>query len=168
LALSWQSVHAEVEHENAELNRSYYVTIKGLRKDFFAGRSDKWVNAFAEAIENGDSSFSSDGKKFVINIVAAVGKFATDAQLQSHFVDHGGDFGAKTPAEYQQQADTFLNGPRGSSVLEKIRSNGDIVRYDPATEEFGVAQGNGTIRTYFKPDASVHGYATNLDYFNAQ
>jgi len=42
------------------------------------------------------------------------------------------------------------------------------VRYNPATEEFGVAQGNGTIRTYFKPDPSIHGYATNLDYFNAQ
>jgi hypothetical protein len=31
-----------------------------------------------------------------------------------------------------------------------------------------MSEGNGTIRTYFKPDPSVHGYATSLDYFNAQ
>jgi hypothetical protein len=26
----------------------------------------------------------------------------------------------------------------------------------------------GTIKTYYKPDPAIHGYATNLDYFNAQ
>ncbi|HTC93412.1 MAG TPA: RHS repeat-associated core domain-containing protein [Terriglobales bacterium] len=99
----------------------------------------------------------------------AVGHFANGALLESHFADHGTDFGAKTKAEYEQQASKFLNGPRGSGVLEKIRpSNGDIVRYNPATEEFGVARADGTIRTYFKPDPAVHGLPTNLDYFNAQ
>ena len=65
-------------------------------------------------------------------------------------------------------ADAFLNGPRGTGVLQKVRANGDIVRYDPATQAFGVVKPDGTIRTYYKPDPAVHGYPTNLDYFNAQ
>jgi filamentous hemagglutinin len=91
-------------------------------------------------------------------------------KLQDHFTRHGGDFGASTAAEYEQQAAGFLTGPRGAGVLEKVRPfpNGDVVRYNPATEEFGVLSPNGTIRTYFKPDPAVHGYPTNLDYFNAQ
>jgi RHS repeat-associated protein len=92
--------------------------------------------------------------------------FASDALLQSHFEDHGSDFGATTAAEYAQQADTFLNGPLESGALEKIRPNGDIVRYNPASEEFGVATADGTIRTYFKPDPAIHGLPSNLDYFN--
>jgi hypothetical protein len=96
------------------------------------------------------------------------GGFASDEQLQDHFDRHGGDFGATTPAEYEQQADRFLNDPPGEGVLEKVRPNGDVVRYNPVTDEFGVTQPDGTIRTYFKPDPAVHGYPTNLDYFNAQ
>jgi filamentous hemagglutinin len=96
------------------------------------------------------------------------GRFASDGQLQDHFNRHGGDFGARTAAEYEAQANTFLNGPRGPGVLEKTRPNGDIVRYNPATDEFGVVKPDGTIRTYYKPDPARHGRPTNLDYFNAQ
>jgi filamentous hemagglutinin len=52
--------------------------------------------------------------------------------------------------------------------LEKTRPNGDVVRYNPATDEFGVVKPDGTIRTYYKPDPARHGRPTNLDYFNAQ
>jgi filamentous hemagglutinin len=31
-----------------------------------------------------------------------------------------------------------------------------------------VVNKDGVIRTYFKPDTAVHGYETNLDYYNAQ
>jgi pyocin large subunit-like protein len=64
----------------------------------------------------------------------APGKFADAAKLLHHFIRHGGDFGATSAAQYEQAADAFLNGPRGTGVLQKVRGNGDIVRYDPATE----------------------------------
>ena len=96
------------------------------------------------------------------------GGFSSKDQFQEHFADHGTDFGAQTPAEYAQQANDFLNGELGSDVLETMRPNGDIVRYNPITNEFGVAKADGTIRTYFSPDPSVHGLPTNRDYFNAQ
>jgi filamentous hemagglutinin len=65
------------------------------------------------------------------------------------------------------QAEAFLTGPKVGGVLEKVRPNGDIVRYNPVTDGFGVASPTA-IRTYYKPDPAVHGYPTNLDYFNAQ
>jgi hypothetical protein len=96
------------------------------------------------------------------------GQFANDGLLQDHFGRHGSDFGARTPAEYTHQADTFLNGPRASTTRERVRPGGDRVRYNEATEEFGVVRPDGTIRTYYRPDPARHGYPTNLDYFNAQ
>jgi hypothetical protein len=96
------------------------------------------------------------------------GKFASQAKLQDHFERHGSDFGAQSPAEYQDQASNFTTGEKPAGVLEKVRPNGDVVRYDPNTDEFGVASRDGIIRTYYKPDPSVHGYPTNMDYYNAQ
>jgi hypothetical protein len=95
-------------------------------------------------------------------------KFGDQAKLDDHFQRHGGDFGAKTPAEYQEQADRFLTGSKEPGVLEKARANGDVIRYNPSTDEFGVVSKNGAIRTYYKPAPDVHGHPTNLDYFNAQ
>lgn len=94
--------------------------------------------------------------------------FATDDKLLDHFNRHGSDFNASTPEEYQRMASQFLTGTPEAGVLEKTRSNGDIVRFNPATDEFGVLSKDGIIRTYYKPDPSVHGYPSNLDYYNAQ
>ncbi|HUN45611.1 MAG TPA: hypothetical protein VMU85_03780 [Stellaceae bacterium] len=96
-------------------------------------------------------------------------RFADQGRLNDHFAKHGSDFGATSAGEYERQADSFLTGPRGPDTLEKIRtSNGDIVRFNPKTDEFGVISREGKIRTYYRADPAEHGYPTNLDYFNAQ
>ena len=84
-----------------------------------------------------------------------------------HFADHGAEFGARDPLDYVRQAQDFLRNPPGSA-LSRVRPNGDVVRFDPTTDTFGVMDANGAPRTMFKPDPAVHGYPTNLDYFNAQ
>jgi filamentous hemagglutinin len=96
------------------------------------------------------------------------GGFANQTTLLQHFARPGVDFGAASAAQYEQLADAFLNGPLASGVLQKVRANGDIVRYDPAAQAFDVVKPDGTIRTYYKPDPAIHGYPTNRDYFNAQ
>jgi filamentous hemagglutinin len=84
-----------------------------------------------------------------------------------HFQDHGGDFGATDVADYVKQAHDFLlNPPPGT--LTRIRADGDFVRYNPVTNTFGVLSKVGAPRTFFKPNPAIHGFATNLDYFNAQ
>jgi|ERR1019366_6687422 filamentous hemagglutinin len=84
-----------------------------------------------------------------------------------HFKDHGGDFGARNALDYVRQAQQFLlNPPAGT--LTRRRANGDVLRYNPITNTFGVLGPKGVPRTLFKPDPAVHGFPTNLDYFNAQ
>ena len=93
--------------------------------------------------------------------------FANEAKVLDHFARHGADFGANSAAEYESMASDFLTGDLNG--LEGTRLNGELVRFNPATDEFGVLKADGsTIKTYFKPDPAVHGYPTNLDYFNSQ
>jgi hypothetical protein len=94
--------------------------------------------------------------------------FASERSLQGHWEKHGTDFGAKNRAEYEKQAIRFLNGPATEGTLEKTRTDGDVIRFNERTDEFGVRRHDGTVRSYFRPDPAEHGKATNLDYFNAQ
>jgi pyocin large subunit-like protein len=54
------------------------------------------------------------------------------------------------------------------NILTTVRPNGDTVRFNPTTDEFGILGRDGVIRTYYRTDPSEHGYPTNLDYFDAQ
>ena len=75
-------------------------------------------------------------------------------------------FGADMPEftsfkNYVQAARKFNSGPTPSGVLEGVRANGDILRFDPATGNFGIRTPQGTIRTFFRPSERV-------DYFYKQ
>ena len=96
------------------------------------------------------------------------GGFANESTLLDHFARHGAELGAESASEYAAQAENFLKGPLAEGGLERIRINGDLVRFNPATDEFGVLSQKGVIRTYFKPDPAVHGFTSNLEYFNGQ
>ena len=66
-------------------------------------------------------------------------------------------------------ASDFLTGEPSDGTLEGVRSwNGDTVRYNDNTGEFGIVSSSGTIKTYSVPDPAVHGFPTNIDYFDAQ
>jgi hypothetical protein len=92
-------------------------------------------------------------------------QFASQRRLTRHFGSHGADFGARTAAQYQRQADRFLTGTRDSNTLERTRPNGDVVRFNTRTNEYGVVSRSGIIRTYYRPDPSIHGHQTNMGYF---
>ncbi len=85
-----------------------------------------------------------------------------------HWKKHGSEFpGIQNAKQYVEAAKKFMtNPPKGA--LTRTRANGDVVRYDPKTNTFGVMDKSGTPKTMFKPDPAKHGYPTNLDYFNAQ
>ena len=68
----------------------------------------------------------------------------------NHWWKHGKEFGYKSDYEYVQGAYDFLhNSPKGTLV--KQRANGDILKYDPKTNTFGVMDSLGNPRTMFKP-----------------
>ena len=99
-------------------------------------------------------------------------RFSSEDLLDGHFEDHGSDFGATTTSEYEQQASDFLTNQENPDILEFSRVRGyragDTVRFNPETDEFGVISPDGTIRTYYRPNPNLHGFATNLDYFNSE
>lgn len=66
-----------------------------------------------------------------------------------------------------QVAQNFLRTPPGGT-LTRVRANGDVVRWHPSSNTFGVMDAGGAPRTFFRPDPFVHGYANNWDYFYAQ
>lgn len=88
--------------------------------------------------------------------------------LGDHFLRHGADFGARSADEYLQLGSEFLQRSQIERLPTKIDAQGVIRAYDPRTNTFGAFNPDGTIRTFFKPDPKVHGYPTNLDYWNAQ
>jgi pyocin large subunit-like protein len=84
-----------------------------------------------------------------------------------HFEDHGTEVGAQNAVDYVKKAEDFLHNPP-AGTLTKVRNNGDVIRYDPSTNNFGVMDAKGTPRTFFQPDPSAHGKPSNLDYFHDQ
>ena len=73
------------------------------------------------------------------------GPFADSEERADHFHKHGADFEAKNAKDYEAKADVFLLGPKSATALDYTRSQGDLVRFDPATS---------------------HKRSTNLEYFN--
>ncbi|MER6684966.1 polymorphic toxin-type HINT domain-containing protein [Streptomyces olivaceoviridis] len=85
-----------------------------------------------------------------------------------HWKKHKGDYPhLQNAKQYVEEAQRFMRS-QDPWIQTKVRANGDIVRYNRVTEDFGIMTPDGSIRTYYKPDPRVHGYATNQDYFNAQ
>ncbi len=101
-------------------------------------------------------------------LFSSSGRFASAARRNDHFARHGGDFGARSARAYERAAGRFLTGRPERGVLQATRRNGDIVRYNPRTNEFGVVKPDGTIRTYYKPDPATHGLRSNMDYFQRE
>jgi pyocin large subunit-like protein len=110
--------------------------------------------------------------------------FMNARQRNRHFNEHGADFGASNAREYEDAADRFLGGTLSVGMHECTRKQGDKIRFDPRSQEFGVIDSGGIIRTYYKPipcaevPAAIreavrlagrcHRYANNYLYFLAE
>ena len=69
----------------------------------------------------------------------------------NHWVKHAKDFPQfKNAKQYVEGAKNFLHNPP-SGTLTKIRGNGDVLRYNPSSNTFGVMDANGIPKTMFKP-----------------
>ncbi len=94
--------------------------------------------------------------------------FQTPFLRASHFTKHGRSLGCISELDYERQATVFF-----ARVDYQIRSakrprENDIIYYDYQTNEFGVVTTIGFIRTYFKPNTSIHRLPRNLDYYFAE
>ena len=79
--------------------------------------------------------------------------FASRQRLLEHYQKHGNEFGSITIDEYLRQAQVMRDQPVGGDLLEFVRADGVVTRYDRSTGAFIAFNSDGTIRTYFKPNA---------------
>jgi RHS repeat-associated protein len=151
-------------------------SIRGTLTEIYSNMLSDFIHSVPEA--EGIASvfdFANNAQAIITVAPAMVGAIWTSTSKLSavqnafnHWKKHRADFpqlsNAKSFVEFGQQ---FIDNPP-STALKKIRSNGDIVIYDPASDLFAVATSSGTPRTIYKPDPSIHGLPTNLDYYHAQ
>ena len=82
---------------------------------------------------------------------AAVG-FVDQRRLDEHYEKHGAEFGRITKVAYLHQAQLLRDAKAGDPILEVVRGDGVITRFDRQTGAFIAVNPNGTIRTFFKPN----------------
>jgi len=76
--------------------------------------------------------------------------------LQSHFEDHGEDFGATNEQDYARQAQQFFQNGAGTLPTKIDPGTGIIRVYDPNTNTFGAYNPDGSTRTFFKPTSPTY------------
>jgi len=54
-----------------------------------------------------------------------------------------------TEEEYRQEAINFLKGKPLDDELQLTRENGETIRWNMDTGEFGILQSNGNVKTYY-------------------
>ncbi len=70
---------------------------------------------------------------------------------------------------YARQASEFFQSGLADELPTKIDPKTGTIRiYDPESNTFGSYNANGTTRTFYKPDPSMHPYQTNWDYWRAE
>jgi RHS repeat-associated protein len=90
-----------------------------------------------------------------------------------HTYKHSEDFGFSGPNEftsYNNASVDFFDRP-SDGLMEKVRFNGDVVRWDPVSNAFGVMRADGATRTYYVLDAywlHLNGYDSYQAYYDAQ
>lgn len=87
--------------------------------------------------------------------------------LDDHLDRHGGDFGVNTSRGYAKRANDFLLNSEQQGLPTKIDGEGVKRIYDSKTNTLGSYNPNGTTRTFFKPNPSIHGYSSNNEYWES-
>lgn len=78
--------------------------------------------------------------------------FRSKARLTEHFEKHGAEFGTITIDDYLARAQALRDARAGGDVLEIVRPDGVVSRFDRRSGAFLAFDRDGTIRTFFKPN----------------
>jgi len=92
----------------------------------------------------------------------AVG-FANRNRLEEHYDKHGGEFGNISQQEYLRLAQALRDAPAGGSILESVRRDGVVTRFDRHSGAFIAFNSNGVIRTFFRPNDGERYFRRQLE-----
>jgi len=102
---------------------------------------------FVRSSAAGDTSVQTETRGFGPSV-----GFADQRRLDEHYQKHGAEFGRITKQDYLRQAQLLRDAKVGGPVLEVVRRDGVVTRYDQQTGAFIAFNPNGVIRTFFKPN----------------
>lgn len=105
----------------------------------------------ATAARDGASFGASFGASSGTGFGASVG-FADTRRLEEHYEKHGAEFGAASRQDYLRLAQKLRDAPAGGPILEAVRRDGVVTRFDRQTGAFIAFNANGVIRTFFRPN----------------
>jgi hypothetical protein len=99
--------------------------------------------------------------------------FRTVRKRNEHFQMHSprlAQFGiiVKSPEEYELKAAQFLDSTGSNTCRQCKNRDGDTVKFDSKTDEFGLLSPDEYIKTYYIPDPYEHMAPTNSRYFQRQ
>ncbi|MEO7143262.1 MAG: hypothetical protein ABI165_07125 [Bryobacteraceae bacterium] len=78
--------------------------------------------------------------------------FRSRRQLEEHYAKHGSEFGNISIGQYLRLAQDLRDAPAGGAILESVRADGVISRFDRRHSYFGAYNPDRTIRTFFIPN----------------
>jgi hypothetical protein len=78
--------------------------------------------------------------------------FRSHDLLVVHHRKHGREFGHIDIDRYLSLAQELRDRPAGGMILEGVRDDGVVVRYDKSSGAFIAFNRDGTIRTFFRPN----------------
>lgn len=78
--------------------------------------------------------------------------FVSQRSLREHFAKHGAEFGKISRDEYLARAKALRDAPLSAQVIERVRDDGVITRFDRSLGAFLAFHRDLTIRTFFRPD----------------
>ena len=78
--------------------------------------------------------------------------FASRQKWIDHYQKHGHEFGSISKEQYLLQARELRDRPAGGDILEHVRPDGVITRFNRASGDFIAFNTDGVIRTYFRPN----------------
>ena len=77
--------------------------------------------------------------------------FRSREMMMEHYAKHGKEFGNITVEQYLQKAQDLRDAKPGDGILEAVREDGVITRFQRQTGYFGAYNADRTIRTFFIP-----------------
>lgn len=78
--------------------------------------------------------------------------FRDPSHLAEHYQKHGAEFGRISIQGYLRAAQTLRDRPAGGDILESVRTDGVVTRFDRAGGAFLAFDRDGSIRTFFRPN----------------
>ncbi|HUA86486.1 MAG TPA: hypothetical protein VMB85_21660 [Bryobacteraceae bacterium] len=87
----------------------------------------------------------------VVLLLASGPGFRTRRQFEEHYAKHGREFGRISAQEYLRMAQDLRDAPRGGPILEAVKPNGVMTKFDRRSGAFGAYNPDRTIRTFFRP-----------------